>query len=61
MTSTLKPAKFIDEDLAIMILEAGKELQILKEYCPRHPLLIQDQGADGIGINWLYRHQDVLE
>ncbi|KAF9294051.1 hypothetical protein BGZ74_011431 [Mortierella antarctica] len=60
MSTTLRPAKFIDDELAIMILEAGKELQILKEFCPRHPLLTQDQSADGIGINWLYRHQDVL-
>ncbi|KAG0088819.1 hypothetical protein BGZ93_010238, partial [Podila epicladia] len=61
MSTTLRPAKFIDDVLAIMILEAGKELQILKEFCPCHPLLTQDQDADGIGINWLYRHQDVLE
>ncbi|KAG0025215.1 hypothetical protein BGZ81_007313 [Podila clonocystis] len=61
MSSTLRPAKFIDDDLAVMILEAGKELQILKEFCPRHHLLTQNQDADGIGINWLYRHQDILE
>lgn len=61
MKSTLQPAKFINGDLANMILEAGKELQILKEFCPSHPLLTQGQDDAGIGINWLYRHQDVLE
>lgn len=61
MSPTLQPAKFIDGDLANMILEAGKELQILKEFCPSHPLLTRGQDDAGIGINWLYRHQDVLE
>ncbi|KAI9236826.1 MAG: gamma-tubulin complex component protein [Podila humilis] len=61
MKSTLQPAKFIDGDLANMILEAGKELQILKEFCPSHPLLTRGPDDADIGINWLYRHQDILE
>ncbi|KAF9423039.1 hypothetical protein BGZ94_008424 [Podila epigama] len=62
MSSSVKPATFIDDDLANILLEAGKELQILKEYDPRHPLLTEDHDADaGISIEWIYRQQDVIE
>ncbi|KAF9200628.1 hypothetical protein BGZ49_009136 [Haplosporangium sp. Z 27] len=57
------PPSFIDVRLAEQVLEAGKELQILVEFEPRHPLIAHDRkpGQTGTGLKWLYVHSDIAK
>ncbi|KAG0343635.1 hypothetical protein BG004_005129, partial [Podila humilis] len=58
MSPTVKPANFIDDNLARIVLEAGKELQIIKEFYPLHPLLTDNQRNKAeVGVQWLFQSQ----
>jgi hypothetical protein len=52
MSDTVSPARFLDERLAMRVMEAGKELQILVECEPRHPLIAHDRNFP-MKTNWL--------
>ncbi|KAF9966551.1 hypothetical protein BGZ70_001960 [Mortierella alpina] len=58
---SVKPAGFISERLAERIMEAGKELQILIEFEPRHPLIAHDRNSQlkSNGFKWLYAQSDI--
>ncbi|KAF9937513.1 hypothetical protein BGZ67_001190 [Mortierella alpina] len=62
MQGSVKPAGFISERLAERVLEAGKELQILIEFEPRHPLIAHDRNSDlkSNGFKWLYAQSDIV-
>ncbi|KAF9397229.1 hypothetical protein BGX21_009085 [Mortierella sp. AD011] len=55
------PPSFIDKKLAEQVVEAGKELQILMEFEPRHPLIAHDRksGKKDSGLKWLYVQADI--
>ncbi|KAG0004783.1 hypothetical protein BGZ79_008131 [Entomortierella chlamydospora] len=55
------PPSFIDKKLAEQVVEAGKELQILMEFEPRHPLIAHDRksGKTDSGLKWLYVQADI--
>ncbi|KAF9580219.1 hypothetical protein BGW38_003228 [Lunasporangiospora selenospora] len=57
----VKPAAFIDDTLADQTVDAGKELQILIEYEPRHPLIAHDRNSmqENSGIKWFYAQDDI--
>ncbi|KAK3840847.1 MAG: Spc98 family-domain-containing protein [Linnemannia gamsii] len=52
MSDTVPPARFLDDRLAERVMEAGKELQILVEFEPRHPLIAHDRNFP-MKTNWL--------
>ncbi|KAF9112396.1 hypothetical protein BGX27_003438 [Mortierella sp. AM989] len=57
------PPIFIDRSLAEQVVEAGKELQILVEFEPRHPLIAHDRKLEqtGAGLKWLYIQADIAK
>ncbi|KAI1317327.1 hypothetical protein EDD11_008696 [Mortierella claussenii] len=63
-SARILPPTFMSDVLAEKVMEAGKELQILAEFEPRHPLIAYDRsrGMDqrGNGIEWLYVQEDVI-
>ncbi|CAO3572327.1 unnamed protein product [Mortierella alpina] len=61
MRESVKPAGFISERLAERVMEAGKELQILIEFEPRHPLIAHDRNSEwkSNGFKWLYAQSDI--
>ncbi|KAG0324689.1 hypothetical protein BGZ99_001575 [Dissophora globulifera] len=62
MSEEILPARFLDEKIAEQMLEAGKELQILVEYEPRHPLIAYGRRTverSGSGLEWYYIQEDV--
>ncbi|KAG0299622.1 hypothetical protein BGZ98_009896 [Dissophora globulifera] len=62
MSEEVLPARFLDEKIAEQMLEAGKELQILVEYEPRHPLIAYGRRTverSGSGLEWYYIQEDV--
>ncbi|KAG0218023.1 hypothetical protein BGX33_008884 [Mortierella sp. NVP41] len=52
MSDTVSPARFLGDRLAERVMEAGKELQILIEFEPRHPLIAHDRNCP-MSTNWL--------
>ncbi|KAF9573198.1 hypothetical protein EC968_008940 [Mortierella alpina] len=62
MQEAVKPAGFIGERLAERVMEAGKELQILVEFEPRHPLIAHDRNSESKsnGFKWLYAQSDIV-
>ncbi|KAF9922661.1 hypothetical protein FBU30_007226 [Linnemannia zychae] len=61
MSKTTSPVKFLDGRLAERIMEAGKELQILIEFEPRHPLITHDRNfpMTGCWLKWFYVSEDL--
>ncbi|KAI8359772.1 Spc98 family-domain-containing protein [Mortierella sp. GBAus27b] len=62
MSRGIRPASFISAQLARKIMEAGRELQLLVEYDPRHTLIVQskDQNLTRKGFEWLYVQEDIV-
>ncbi|KAG0254885.1 hypothetical protein BG011_005446 [Mortierella polycephala] len=63
MHPSVKPAGFIDGQLADRILEAGKELQILVEFESRHPLIAHDRNFKETKneLAWFYVQKDITK
>ncbi|KAF9433231.1 hypothetical protein BGZ76_009708 [Entomortierella beljakovae] len=59
----VSPPSFIGKKLAQQIVQVGKELQILVEFEPRHPLIAHDRqsGQAGTGLKWLYLQKDIAK
>ncbi|KAF9156682.1 hypothetical protein BG015_002886 [Linnemannia schmuckeri] len=63
MSDTVSPARFLGDRLAERIMEAGKELQILVEYEPRHPLIAHDRNSPMTNnwLKWFYVQDDLAK
>ncbi|KAF9905851.1 hypothetical protein EC991_001256 [Linnemannia zychae] len=63
MSDTVSPARFLDEWVAKRIMEAGKELQILVEFQPRHPLIAHDRKfpTKTNWLRWFYVQDDLVK
>jgi len=62
MSDTVPPVKFLGDQLAERIMEAGKELQILIEFEPRHPLIAHDRNCPMTSnwLRWFYVQSDIV-
>ncbi|KAG0371108.1 Gamma-tubulin complex component 6 [Gamsiella multidivaricata] len=56
------PEAFIDEQLAAQVIEAGKGLQILTEFEPKHPLIVHDRNRTQTcsGFEWLCAQDEIV-
>ncbi|KAF9131337.1 hypothetical protein BGW39_001948 [Mortierella sp. 14UC] len=63
MSDTVSPARFLDDRVAKRVMEAGKELQILVEFEPRHPLIAHDRNfpMKSNWLRWFYVHDDLVK
>ncbi|KAF9354062.1 hypothetical protein BGX34_011237 [Mortierella sp. NVP85] len=62
MSRRIRPASFISVQLAHKVMEAGRELQMLSEYDPGHPLIVQnrERKPTSRGFEWLYLQEDIV-
>ncbi|KAG0286053.1 hypothetical protein BGZ96_009792 [Linnemannia gamsii] len=63
MSETVFPARFLGDRLAERVMEAGKELQILVEFEPRHPLIAHDRNYPMTSnwLKWFYIQSDLVK
>ncbi|KAG9068413.1 hypothetical protein KI688_010681 [Linnemannia hyalina] len=63
MSDTVSPARFLGDRLAERVMEAGKELQILVEFEPRHPLIAHDRNSSmtSTWLKWFYVQGDLAK
>ncbi|KAF9143867.1 hypothetical protein BGX30_014455 [Mortierella sp. GBA39] len=63
MSDTVSPARFLGDRLAERVMEAGKELQILVEFEPRHPLIAHDRNSSMTSswLKWFYVQGDLAK
>ncbi|KAG0064005.1 hypothetical protein BGZ89_009461 [Linnemannia elongata] len=63
MSDTVSPAQFLGDRLAERVMEAGKELQILVEFEPRHPLIAHDRNSSMTNnwLEWFYVQGDLTK
>ncbi|KAG0271806.1 hypothetical protein BGZ95_000334 [Linnemannia exigua] len=63
MSDTVPSVRFLDDRLAERVMEAGKELQILVEFEPRHPLIAHDRNfpMKTNWLKWFYVQEDAVK
>lgn len=63
MSDTVSSARFLGGQLAERVMEAGKELQILVEFEPRHPLIAHDRNSPMTSnwLKWFYVQSDLVK
>ncbi|KAF9918994.1 hypothetical protein BX616_003244 [Lobosporangium transversale] len=63
MSDDVLPPIFMHDALVERVLEAGKELQILAEYEPEHPLIAHNRQLkqSNSGFEWLYAQGDIAK
>lgn len=63
MSDIVSPVRFLGDRLAERIMEAGKELQILVEFEPRHPLIAHDRNSSMTSnwLKWFYIQNDLAK
>ncbi|KAF8940707.1 hypothetical protein BGZ47_007633 [Haplosporangium gracile] len=61
MSGTVSPPRFLGDRLAERVMEAGKELQILVEFEPRHPLIAHDRNSPMMRLKWFYVQGDLAK
>ncbi|KAF9985862.1 hypothetical protein BGZ65_009594, partial [Modicella reniformis] len=61
ISECVQPPRFINARLAHKVMEAGKALQLLGEYDPKHPLIMQNRERKMTirGLKWMFVQEDI--